>query len=299
MQRLLSAALCLLILTPAVASAWGDDGHMMVTRNYVYYMTNNAILIGAEFDKIVSILTVTAVLAIAFARARRLLERAVAESAAARDISRFLAPEVVSRVRTSERAMAAGEGETREAAVLFLDIRGFTALANALAPDETIRLLTEYQARFAPVIRAHGGVLDKFLGDGVLASFGADRESTTYARDALAALEGCMAEAARWSDDRLRLGLEPIGVVGAVGGGNVVYGAVGDADRLEMTVIGDAVNLAAKLEKHTRQAGVPALTTAAVYELAQRQGFRPARPVRRLPGEHVAGTPGPMDLVAP
>ncbi len=300
-------ALYLIVAGVAGAAGWAgmvgyavltDDGGMMVTRDYVYYMTNNAILIGAEFDKIVSILMVTAVLAIAIARARRLLERSVAESMAARDMSRFLAPEVVSRVTEAETAFAAGEGEARDAAILFLDIRGFTPLANALSPHDVIRLLTEYQARFTPILRAHGGVIDKFMGDGVMASFGAAQPSLTYARNALEALSACMVEAGRWSKARRDSGLAPIEVVGAVGSGRVIYGAVGDADRLDMTVIGDAVNLAAKLEKHTRRAGEAALASAEAYDLGERQGFRPARPARRLIGEAVEGAPMPMDLVA-
>lgn len=275
-----------------------DDGKMMVTRDYVYYMTNNAILIGAEFDKIVSILMVTAVLTVAIARARRLLERAVVDASAAQDMSRFLAPEVVSQVTRSETSVRAGEGEARDAAVLFLDIRGFTPLANAMAPQDVIRLLTEYQARFTPILRQHGGVIDKFLGDGVMASFGAARQSRTYARDAVAALAACMDDADRWMEERRAAGLPPIRVVGAVGGGGVVYGAVGDADRLEMTVIGDAVNLAAKLEKHTKVAGVSALVAGDLYDLAVDQGFRTERPAARIDGARVEGAARPIDLVA-
>lgn len=279
-------------------AVYADDGQMMVTKDYIYYLTHNAILIGAEFDKIVSILMVTLVLALAIARARRLLERSVAESEAAADISRFLSPEVVSHVTGAETRVAAGEGEAREAAILFLDIEGFTSLANRMTATEVIALLSDYQARFTPILRAHGGVIDKFMGDGVMASFGAIGPSDVYARDALAALEACIAEAERWSAARTAKGLAPIGVKGGVGGGGIIFGAVGDGHRLDMTVIGDAVNLAAKLEKHTRAVGAAALATAEVFALAKRQGFRPSRPVRRLPAEIVAGAPRPMDLVA-
>jgi adenylate cyclase len=157
-----------------------DAGQMMVTKDYVYYMTNNAILIGAEFDKIVSILMVTAVLAVAITRARRLLENAVADSIAAADMSRFLAPEVVSQVTSAESTVVAGDGQMREAAILFLDIRGFTLLSNSMSPQDVIRALTDYQARFTPIIRDHGGVIDKFIGDGIMASFGAAHVSSSY-----------------------------------------------------------------------------------------------------------------------
>lgn len=108
-------ALYLILAGAAAAIGWSgmvayavmwDDGGMMVTRDYIYYMTNNAILIGAEFDKIISILMVTIVLAVAIARARRTLEQAVADAAAAEDMSRFLAPEVVAQVTESEARAA-------------------------------------------------------------------------------------------------------------------------------------------------------------------------------------------------
>ena len=275
-----------------------DAGQMMVTQDYVYYMTNNAILIGAEFDKIVSILMVTAVLAVAITRARRLLENAVADSVAAADMSRFLAPEVVSQVTGAENLVVAGYGQTREAAILFLDIRGFTLLSNSMSPQDVIRTLTDYQARFTPIIRDHGGVIDKFIGDGIMASFGAAHVSSSYGRDAVAALEACMAAAVQWRADRGAEGLAPIEVIGAIGGGRVVFGAIGDGDRLEMTVIGDAVNETAKLEKHTRAAQTPALVVAGLYDTALEQGFLPSQPVRRLPQQKVAGAPNLMDLVA-
>jgi adenylate cyclase len=281
----------------AYAVMW-DDGGMMVTRDYIYYMTNNAILIGAEFDKIISILMVTIVLAVAIARARRTLEQAVADAAAAEDMSRFLAPEVVAQVTESEARVAVGEGDTREAAVLFLDIRNFTPMANVLPPADVISLLTDYQARFTPILRRHGGVIDKFLGDGILASFGAAKASETYARDACAALAACMDESMRWASERQAADLPPIQVIGAAESGRVIYGAVGDSDRLEMTVIGDAVNLAAKLEKHTRTEARAALVPADMYALAEDQGFQASSPDEHLPARAVEGVAKPIDLVA-
>lgn len=299
-------ALYVILAGAAAAIGWSgmvayavmsDDGGMMVTRDYIYYMTNNAILIGAEFDKILSILVVTIVLAVAIARARRTLEQAVADAVAAEDMSRFLAPEVVAKVTASEARVAVGEGETREAAVLFLDIRDFTVMANTLPPADVIALLTDYQARFTPILRLHNGAIDKFLGDGILASFGAASDSDTYARDACAALEACMAEASKWRAERAEAGLPPIKIIGAAASGRVVYGAVGDADRLEMTVIGDAVNLAAKLEKHTRAEGLPALVSSALYAKAMSQGFAPKMTPRHLAARQVEGVSRPFDLV--
>ncbi len=245
----------------------------MITRDYIRYMTSASVLLGAEFDKVISILVVTLILAVAIIRARRLLVRAAVEGAAARDLSRFFAPEIAERITASEERVRPGQGEVRDAAILQCDIRRFTALAMRLPPDEVMRLLAEYEARMVGVIQRHGGSIDKFMGDGILATFGAAVRSETYAADALRATGALVEAAAAWRREREAAGLEPLDIHFAVAVGPVVFGAVGDETRLEYTVIGDAVNLAAKLEKHNKAEGTRALTTAACRDRASEQGF--------------------------
>ncbi|MEQ9333977.1 adenylate/guanylate cyclase domain-containing protein, partial [Thalassobaculum sp.] len=268
-----------------------------VTRDYVLYMTSNSVLIGAEFDKIVSILTVTGILAVAIVRARRLLVRAVRESLAARELSRFFARDVADRIIDLDAGIEIGRGELREAAVLNVDMRGFSQLATEIPPDDLIALLAEYQGLVVPVVQAHGGSIDKFMGDGVMATFGATRPSATAAADALRAAADLADAAAAWGQRRRAAG-RPAPAVGiAVASGPVVFGAVGDQSRLEYTVIGAPVNLAAKLEKHTKAEGVRALTDAATYGSALEQGYRPPAPPERRPGRSVGGLDEPQDLV--
>ena len=130
----------------------GCEAHPCRTRDYVEYIRTDFILYGAEVDRVVTITVVTLVLALAIARARRLLIRAAAEQVAARDLSRFLAPEVAERIRRSEMAIAPGEGELRDAAILTTDLRGFTRLSLSMEPDAVMRLLQEYQSRVCPAI---------------------------------------------------------------------------------------------------------------------------------------------------
>jgi adenylate cyclase len=276
---------------------YANPGDTMITRDYVSYLTSNSILLGAEFDKIISILVVTGLIAVALFRAKGLLVRAVSEQAAARELSRFFAPEIAERIKGAADHILAGSGEMREAAILNLDLRGFTQLAGALPPGEVMGLLADYQQRMVPVIQRHGGSIDKFLGDGIMATFGAVRPSDRQAADALAALEAVMAEAAAWQRDCQSQGRSCPQVNGAVATGRVLFGAVGDDTRLEYTVIGEAVNLAAKLEKHNKELGVRALCDSASYDRALAQGFTPAAPKRRLAAVQVAGLGEPIDLV--
>ena len=267
---------------------FSDPGNTMVTRNYVQYLTSNSILLGAEFDKVISILMVTAVLALVLRRGRRLLVQAVAEQAAAQDLSRFFDASVATRIRGTDDRIVAGEGVVRKAAVLNVDIRGFTILAAAMEPGAVMQLLAEYQRRLVPVIQTCGGTIDKFLGDGIMATFGAATVSDTCAADALRAIDAVIAEAADWAAEREAEGAPTLLINASVASGPIVFGAVGDENRLEYTVIGAAVNLSAKLEKFNKDLGVRAVTTAETFDLAVAQGFDPGRPCEtrsgRIPG---------------
>ena len=269
----------------------------MITRDYVTYLTSNSVLLGAEFDKIITILVVTGIIAVALMRARRLLERAVGEAAAASDLSRFFSPEIASQIVQSEQLIRAGEGQARNAAILTVDIRDFTGLSNGMPASALITLLADYESRIVPVIERHGGTVDKFLGDGILASFGAALPSETYAADALRAADAVIGAAANWNAARAAAGEIPVRIGVAVASGRVIFGAVGADSRLEFTCIGEPVNRSAKLEKHNRAAGSLAMTDAATYALACDQGYTPAIAPERLAEASVAGLGGPADLV--
>ncbi len=269
----------------------------VITRDYVHYITSASILIGGEVDKVLSIVMVTAVLAVALVRARRLLIRSASEHAALSDLSRFFAPEVARRITGSEHGVRAGQGEMREAAILYLDIRGFTPLAHTMPADDVMALLAEYQARMVPVIQAHGGSIDKFLGDGIMATFGAAMQTETYAADAMRAAGALLDSVDAWNDERIAAGARGIRVGVGIAVGPVVFGAVGDSTRLEFTVIGDAVNLAAKLEKHTKIEDARALTTAAALSRAREQGYAPAKAPATLAARAIEGIEAPLDLV--
>lgn len=292
-----SAAVGWLVLVWYAVATHPNPG-LAFTRDFAVYVMSNTILLGAEFDKVITILLTTGIMAVAIVRARRLLVAAVAEGAARSDLSRFFAPEVAAEITNAERPFEPGEGVSRQAAALFCDIRGFTGLAMRMSPNALMALLAEYQGRICAAIQARGGSIDKFLGDGILATFGAAQPSETFAADALGAVEDALAAAEAWAAERSRQGLEPLRIGFAVAAGPLVFGAVGDPARLELTVIGEPVNLAAKLEKHTKVEGVPALTTAKTLAIAEGQGYLPARATEHRPDRAVDGVAQPLDLIA-
>ncbi len=276
----------------AAAVAQGTTG---ITRSFLEYVTTPAILIGAEFDKLVSIGMVTLLLALVVARGRALLVEAAREQLAAAELSRFFVPEIATRIRGAEMEQMAGMAEMREASILMTDLRGFTGMARAMPPDALLRLLAAYQSLVVVAVRAHGGSIDKYLGDGVLASFGAVEPSETHAADALRAVETIQATLAAWTPPEP--GMPPIAIGMAVSCGEVLFGTVGAAGRLEYTVIGDPVNLTAKLEKHNKAERSDALTDAATFARALAQGYAPGLAVEHRAGRRVAGVEDPVDLV--
>lgn len=292
----LAAALGWLAMIGYVVFA--DPHDNMITRNYVQYLTSNSILVGAEVDKIIIILAVTTILAFAIHGARRMMTQAVTGSHAQENLSRFFAPEIARHISREGAAISAGEGEARDAAILNLDVRGFTRLASLASPQEVMSVLADYQRRMVPIIQRHGGAIDKFLGDGIMATFGATSPQPDYAARGMAALEECMAAAAAWGAEQTAAGRPPLAINGALASGRIIAGAVGDETRLEYTVIGDAVNLSAKLEKHNKVERCRALALKETYDAALGQGYQPLAQHRVIRDVMVGGVATPVDLVA-
>jgi len=285
----------LTLLTVAIHEPGGID---LITHDYVAYMTSSRILLGAEVDKITTILVVTGLLAIAVAGTQSLLRQAISEHAAAMQLSRFMAPEIASAIVASGEMLRPGEGRQGQAATMFIDLRGFTHLAARLSSSELVRLLSDYQRMAVPVIHRNRGIVITYLGDGIMVTFGALQASDAYAADALRAAEQLLDAFAEWRDGRRKRGLPVPGIGIGVAHGTVTCGAIGDESRLEFAVIGDPVNRAAKLQNHTREEAVRALTTVDSLQLAIAQGYMAQRSSERRLARSVAGIATPLDLVA-
>ncbi len=270
----LSATLGWLALVGGIVLS-APDTESVLTRSFVDYMTSNTVLIGAEIEKAIGLLLVTGVLALAVARGRSILLHSVHEEAKRRALSRFFDPAVAHNISQSDTPHEPGHGVRRKAAILNVDIRGFTQLASDLDTDDLLDLLGAYQRRVVTLVRAHGGVVDKFMGDGILITFGAVTPGKAYAADALRAIDAILEDARVWNAERLEIGESALAINCGVAIGTVIFGCVGAGDLLEYTVIGDAVNISAKLEKHNKALGTRALATRETYVTACSQGYQP------------------------
>jgi adenylate cyclase len=233
----------------------GDVG--VITRDYVSYMTSNRILIGAEIDKVISIMLVSAVLAVALVRARRLLIKAVTDATTAQDLSRFVSPEIADHIMTADNAIRPGDARVTTASVLFCDIEAFSSIAERVSPGELMQMLNEYFAVISEVIDRHGGVITQFQGDAMLITFNTVKPDPDHAASALHTAIGIQRVLAsrRFGAGhtfRSRCGINS---------GELIFGAVGTEQRMLFTVHGDEVNIAARLEQLNKTYGTSILAT--------------------------------------
>lgn len=178
------------------------------------------------------------------------------------------------------------EGVEVEVSILFCDVRGFTSYAEKAHATEVIATLNALFSEIVPVIEAYGGHVDKFLGDGLLAVFGAPEFHADHADRAV--------DAARMLVDAVDLGASGLRVAAGVNSGRVAAGPLGGAGRLNFSVIGDAVNIAARVEAATRETGDDVLVTAATRDLFTRPHALVSRGDLPLKGKSE-----PMELFAP
>lgn len=247
-----------------------------------------------EAMRLAIVLMTAAVLAILVWRTRRLLINQLVAARQTNNLSRFLDPNLAERL--ARDPVDPAEGRRQQAAVLFVDIRGFTALSETLPPAELTRFLNEFRRRMARPIGDHGGTIDKFMGDAVLAVFGVPDSSPTDAKNALAAAFDMLAAIADWNRARHTGGLPEVAVGIGVHYGEVVAGVLGLEAPVEYTVIGDTVNAAQRIEALTRELGAPLLVSAELLAAAGEAGHAMWLPV----GSHnVHGRRRPVDVFRP
>jgi len=187
----------------------------------------------------------------------------------------------------------AATGRKRTVVVLFSDIRGFTTLSEQISPEGLFAILNEYLTAMVKIIFAHGGTLDKFIGDAILAHWGAleDGDSKTFTKNALAATEAMIKELDRLNGDWEKRGLPELGIGIGLHLGEVLAGEIGSEQRTEFGVIGDAVNLASRLEGMTKAFSCQWLGSGQFIEAA---GMKSG--LRRIARVQVKGREEPVDL---
>ncbi len=168
-------------------------------------------------------------------------------------------------------------GRSVEASVLFSDVRSFTSLAEELGPQATVTLLNDYFTIMVECIQEQGGMLDKFIGDAIMAAFGLPVAHADDADRAVQSAISMISSLFEWNKERMQDGRRPIDMGIGINTGTVVAGNIGSPKRMDFTMIGDGVNLASRLESACKQYSARILISE--YTLGQLNGVYRTREV--------------------
>lgn len=189
---------------------------------------------------------------LAVIRRRKTLVAAIEAANKTANLSRYL-PDRIADVVAEQGIDALTAGRQQQATVLFIDIRGFTGISEMLTPSELSSLLGEFRAIVSAEVEACAGIVDKFIGDAAMAIFGVPSEEDNSELHAVECAAGILGKINVWNGKRRAAGQPEIRVTLGAHCGEVFAGAVGSEDRMEFTVLGDTVNIAARLQEAAKK----------------------------------------------
>jgi adenylate cyclase len=216
--------------------------------------------------------TLAASLAFGAASVHRYLTEGRQRRAIRRMFSHYLAPAVVEQLQLHPEKLRLG-GERRTMTVFFSDIEGFTTVSESLEPEALVSFLNDYLTRCTDVILASGGVIDKYEGDAIIAFWNAPLDVPEHAARACGAALACQAACAAFRAECRERGLPPIAMRVGINTGPMVVGNMGSARRFDYTVMGDAVNLASRLEGANKVFGTYSMVSDATRQACGAAGL--------------------------
>jgi class 3 adenylate cyclase len=237
-------------------------------------------------------ISVTTFLALANLTAKERLKETERRRA---NLARFFSPHRVDHLMEIDTPLSVAR--CQRAAVMFVDMIGFTAYCSGMTPEAVIAMLRDLVALLSASVFAHHGTIDKFLGDGLLAVFGSPMPSPLDATNAARCALDILESIDRWNERHERFGDAVIRVAVGIHHGEVVHGDIGSERQLELTVVGDTVNVASRVEAHCRSLDATVLVTDAFVAALHAEGSKSLAEEFADQGLHILrGRTEPMQL---
>lgn len=226
-------------------------------------------------------------------RLRRSLDRERQQNL---NLSRYLPAELAKLL--AREGLKAARGRRTNAAILFMDMRDFTAASQPMEPDAIFAFLQTYRTLISRAVEEEGGIIDKFIGDGVLAMFGTVTSSPASAAAAIRCSHRVLKSIASWNTERTAKGEAPVRVGIGVHYGQILIGAIGDETRLEYSIVGHPVNVCSRIERLTKKYGVQLLVSEEALSAAALGGMT-FEGWHHIVEEEVPGVSGTLQLASP
>jgi adenylate cyclase len=277
-------------LTERLREALGGDERLLRA------VDPNSLYLRGRFQEVVILMIVAATLAVAVRRSHHLLLNHAAVERERTNLARYFSPTVVQELSKNDEPLK--QVRTQNVAVLFVDIVGFTAFADGKNPEEIIGTLREFHGLMEHEVFQHGGTLDKYLGDGLMATFGTPFAGVADAWNALRCAQAMIATVAEFNRQREQRGQPPIRAGFGLHYGPVVLGDIG-AHRLEFAVIGSTVNAASRLEALTRQLDCVLVASDALIDQVRSETSGSGNELTRLvsqPAQPIRGLEQPIGI---
>mgnify|MGYP002362279411 FL=1 len=266
--------------------AYGVFTGMPLTNDWNEYLLGPAVILSDAITRPVPFVGLALLLSYSIYRSIFMIRRIGDLESRRASLARFFSPDVVEELSSTDSNLS--PGVRQRVTILFMDIRNFTKMSEGMDSADLAAFLTDFRDRMIAAIFEHGGTIDKFVGDAIMATFGTPRPSPVAGLDARNAVQAGLAMKRALADlnrDRERKGLPLIGIGIGIHTGEVFCGTIGSEGRVEYTVIGDAVNTASRIESMCKFLKVDFLISEAVFEDQQGAVRTVKMPLVRVKGK--------------
>ncbi|ETX08043.1 MAG: hypothetical protein ETSY2_07610, partial [Candidatus Entotheonella gemina] len=258
-----------LVALPGTVTPWNHPPNLTPEQDYIVHLGPLFVDTHMWMQNLIILLLVSGILAFVVQRSQQLVIRQATVTRQRASLSRYFSPNVLDEVMDSAGPLTTVR--KYDVAILFADIVGFTRLCETMPPENVMDLLRNYHSRLEAEVFRFGGTLDKFIGDAVMASFGAPQPGPQDATQSLRCAQAMLKTMADWNAERERVGEVPIRIGIGIHYGPAVMGDVGSERCAAFAVIGDTTNTTSRLQSLTRSLDAEIVASQTLMDAVQRE----------------------------